>query len=157
MSGGRFDYNQYRIREIAEDIQQTIDKNGLKLDDDLIKENKKWYGDDYYERFPEELYHYKYPLEVIEKFKEAVVILKKAEIYAQRIDWLLSNDDSEESFFKRLEEDLKEIESESTNQTWEDIEKDYLKEEYPVFGGPFTDALTPFEWLKKYFNSPKRK
>ena len=111
MSGGRFDYNQYRIGEIVEQIQETIDKNGLKLDEDLIKENKKWYGDDYYERFPEELYHYKYPDNVIEKFKEAVDILKKAEIYAQRIDWLLSGDDGEESFFTRLEEDLKQIEN----------------------------------------------
>jgi transcription initiation factor TFIIIB Brf1 subunit/transcription initiation factor TFIIB len=80
MSGGAFQYNQYKIGQIAEDIQQTIDKNGLKLDEDLIKENKKWYGNDYYERFPEELYHYKYPDNVIEKFKEAVDILKKAEI-----------------------------------------------------------------------------
>jgi hypothetical protein len=83
MSGGRFDYDQYKIGQIAEDIQEII------------------------ERFPEELYHYKYPDNVIEKFKEAVDILKKAEIYAERIDWLLSGDDSEESFFKRLEEDLK--------------------------------------------------
>jgi len=42
-------------------------------------------------------------------------------------------------------------------ETWEDIEKEYLKEEYPVFGGPFTNALTPFEWLKKNYHSPKRK
>jgi hypothetical protein len=111
MSGGKFQYDQYKIGQIAEDIQQTIDKNGLKLDEDLIKENKKWYGNDYYERFPEELYHYKYPDNVIEKFKEAVDILKKAEIYAQRIDWLLSGDDGEESFFRRLEEDLKQIEN----------------------------------------------
>jgi hypothetical protein len=110
MSGGKFQYDQYKIGQIAEDIQETIDKNGLKLDEDLIKENQKWYGKDYYERFPEELYHYKYPDNVIEKFKEAVDILKKAEIYAQRIDWLLSGDDGEESFFTRLEEDLKQIE-----------------------------------------------
>jgi hypothetical protein len=42
-------------------------------------------------------------------------------------------------------------------ETWEDIEKEYLKEEYPVFGGPFINALTPFEWLKKHYHSPKRK
>jgi hypothetical protein len=42
-------------------------------------------------------------------------------------------------------------------ETWEDIEQEYMKDEYPVFGGPFTDALTPFEWLKKYYYSPKRK
>jgi hypothetical protein len=44
-----------------------------------------------------------------------------------------------------------------TTETWEDIEKEYLKDEYPVFGGPFTDALKPFEWLKKHYHSPKRK
>jgi hypothetical protein len=106
MSGGAFQYNQYKIGQIAEDIQETIDKNGLKLDEDLIKENQRWHGKDYYERFPEELYHYKYPDNIIEKFKEAVDILKKAEIYAQRIDWLLSGDDGEESFIKRLKKDL---------------------------------------------------
>ena len=110
MSGGAFQYNQYKIGQIAEDIQETIDKNGLKLDEDLIKENQKWYGKDYYERFPQDLYNHKYSDNVIEKFKEAVDILKKAEIYAQRIDWLLSGDDGEESFFRRLEEDLKDIE-----------------------------------------------
>ena len=109
MSGGKFSYNQYKIGEIAEGIQQTIDNNGLKLDDELIKEKQRWYGQDYYERFPEELYHYRYPDNIIEKFKEAVDILKKAEIYAQRIDWLLSGDDGEESFIKRLKEDLEKL------------------------------------------------
>jgi hypothetical protein len=42
-------------------------------------------------------------------------------------------------------------------ETWEDIEEEYRKDEYPVFGGPFTNAMTPFEWLKKYYNEPKRK
>jgi hypothetical protein len=42
-------------------------------------------------------------------------------------------------------------------ETWEEIEEEYMKDEYPVFGGPFTDARTPFEWLKTYYESPKRK
>jgi hypothetical protein len=42
-------------------------------------------------------------------------------------------------------------------ETWEDIEEEYRKDEYPVFGGPFNNAMTPFEWLKKYYNEPKRK
>jgi len=42
------------------------------------------------------------------------------------------------------------------DESWEEIEEEYLKDNYPVFGGPFTDALTPFEWLKRYFKSPKR-
>jgi hypothetical protein len=36
-------------------------------------------------------------------------ILKNAFVYTQRIDWLLSGDDSEESFHQRLKEDLKNI------------------------------------------------
>jgi len=41
--------------------------------------------------------------------------------------------------------------------SWEDIEEEYMKDEYPAFGGPFTNALKPFEWLKKYYHTPKRK
>jgi hypothetical protein len=42
-------------------------------------------------------------------------------------------------------------------ETWEEIEDEYQKDEYPVFGGPFTDALKPFEWLKIWYHSPLRK
>jgi len=44
-----------------------------------------------------------------------------------------------------------------SKETWEDIEEEYLKDEYPVFGGPFTDALSPFEWLKTYYLPSTRK
>jgi hypothetical protein len=40
------------------------------------------------------------------------------------------------------------------NQAWKEIEEEYMKDEYPVFGGPFTDALSPFEWLRKNYNPP---
>lgn len=46
--------------------------------------------------------HYKYPDEVIDKLKEAVKVLRMAEIYAHRIDWVLSGDDGEETFLRRL-------------------------------------------------------
>ena len=36
-------------------------------------------------------------------------LLKKATIYAQRIDWLVSGDDGEESFLSRLKEDLEQL------------------------------------------------
>ena len=42
-------------------------------------------------------------------------------------------------------------------ESWEDVEEEYQKDEYPTFGGPFTDAKTPFEWLKLNYYSPKRK
>lgn len=71
--------------------------------------DEPWRGLDWYEQYPEDLYHYKYPDEVIEQFKIAVQKLKEAQIYAHRIDWLLSGDDGEDSFLKRLQEDLNKI------------------------------------------------
>ena len=49
--------------------------------------------------------------EVIEEFKKGLKILKIAAIYAQRIDWLLSGDDGEESFKRRLKEELDKLDS----------------------------------------------
>ena len=40
------------------------------------------------------------------------------------------------------------------NEAWAEIEVEYMKDEYPVFGGPFTNALTPFEWLRRNYNPP---
>lgn len=99
MSGGHFDYLQYQIRQIADEVEQLIIKNGAK------REHKESWEDEY---------HNKYSDEVIEKFKEGFDFLRKAEIYAQRIDWLVSGDDGEGSFLKRLENDLKSLENERT-------------------------------------------
>ena len=104
MSGGAFDYNQYKIGYIADQIDEVIVKNGLEKTPEELKNN--WIDPEWYKKYPEDLFHYKYPDDVIEKMKEGVEILKKAEIYAQRIDWLLSGDDGEENFLSRLEKDL---------------------------------------------------
>ena len=96
MSGGYFNYDQWKISEIADDVERLVYKNGrAKTDKELI--------DDW---FPEEKYHYAYPEEVVEEFKKGLDILKKAYVYAQRIDWLLSGDDGEDNFLRRLKEDL---------------------------------------------------
>lgn len=60
------------------------------------------YGDIPY--FPE------YSEKTIKEFRRGLDILKKARVYAHRIDWLMSGDDGEDSFHKRLEESLKELE-----------------------------------------------
>ena len=108
MSGGAFDYNQYKIGYIADQIEEVIVKNGVEKTPEELKNN--WIDPDWYKKYPEDLFHYKYPDEVIEKMKEAVKSLKIAQEYAQRVDWLLSGDDGEESFLSRLEENLKKIE-----------------------------------------------
>lgn len=94
MSGGFFEYNQYKIYQIAEDLEHVILNNGKK------RENKEPWEDDY---------HREYSAEVIAKFKEGLEFLKKAHIYAHRIDWLLSDDDGEQSFLERLESDLSKL------------------------------------------------
>jgi hypothetical protein len=105
MSGGAFEYNQYKIGYIADEVGQLIRKNGKEKTKEEMKD-EGWRDPDWYEKYPEDKFHYKYPDEVIEKFKEGLEILRKAEIYAQRIDWLISGDDGEESFLERLKEDL---------------------------------------------------
>jgi hypothetical protein len=108
MSGGAFDYNQYNIGRIADQIEEVIIKNGVKKTLEEIKD-EGWRDSEWYEKYPEDKFHYKYPDEVIEKMKEAVKALHIAQEYAQRVDWLLSGDDGEESFLSRLDENLKKI------------------------------------------------
>jgi hypothetical protein len=111
MSGGHFDYSQYKIQEIADSVEQEIINNGRLKTKKELKEEDRWYNrdDEYYQKYPEELSYHSYPEDIIEKFKEAVYILRKACIYAQRIDWFLSGDDGEDSFRERLVEELNKL------------------------------------------------
>jgi len=95
MSGGRFDYNQYRIRDIREEIEHYLKRQGQPM-----PKNEIWGSETHYE---------KYPKEIQKRFREGIKFLKIAEIYAQRIDWFLSGDDGEENFIKRLAEELSEV------------------------------------------------
>jgi len=89
MSGGHFDYLQYRIQEIEDSIDSLINSN----EDGTLNEWNEPIGNFY-------------SPETILEFKKAVEYCKLARIYAQRIDWLVSGDDGEETFHKRLAEDL---------------------------------------------------
>jgi hypothetical protein len=108
MSGGAFNYDQYKIGYMVDQIEEIVVKNGVEKTPEELK-NEGWRDPDWYEKYPEDKYHYQYPDEVIEKMKEGIEVLKRAQIYAHRIDWLLSGDDGEESFLRRLEEELNEI------------------------------------------------
>jgi hypothetical protein len=108
MSGGAFNYDQYKIGYMVDQIEEILVKNGVEKTPEDLK-NEGWRDPDWYKKYPEDLFHYKYPDEVIEKMKEGIEVLKRAQIYAQRIDWLLSGDDGEESFLRRLEEELNEL------------------------------------------------
>ena len=118
MSGGTFDYNQYRIRDIAERVEQEIARSGRpKTQRELDEEG--WYRDSsWYEKYPEDLNHIKYSDEVIAEFKNGYELLRKAEIYAQRIDWLLSGDDGEDSFLERIKNDLEVLSDELSKKVY---------------------------------------
>ena len=100
MSGGAFDYKQHHIRDIHESIQCELNKQGKE------KVLEFWMDKDYYEKYPNEKFNPIYREDIQKIFKEGVEALKRAEIYAQRIDWYLSGDDGEESLISRLKEDL---------------------------------------------------
>ena len=89
MSGGHFNYDQYKIGQIADMVEQLIISNDS-------QELNEW-GDTRGRG---------YSKETIRAFSQGLYLLRIAEIYAQRIDWLVSGDDEEDTFHQRLEEDL---------------------------------------------------
>lgn len=176
MSGGYFDYSQWRITEIADKIEHIVEKetaprppvvkkknliawvcNGnsrylhptlttsierehqrYKLHEDVREitdivtdgirrsftatdyndfryEVTEWESEHYYDKDGGEVWYADYSSETIEEFKKAVNIIRQAAVYAQRIDWLLSGDDGEDTFHKRLKEELSKL-KEQTNE-----------------------------------------
>jgi len=89
MSGGHFDYNQYKLGRIADSVEQLIISNGS-------TEVDQWGGG----------MSHDYTEATISEFRVALRMLRRAEIYTQRIDWLVSGDDGEDSFHKRLAHEL---------------------------------------------------
>lgn len=118
MSGGTFDYNQRRIREIAERVEFEIAISGKPKSQRELKD-ESWRDESWYEKYPEDLAHYQLRDEIMAEFKNAYEILRKAEIYAQRIDWYLAGDDGEDSFIERLKEELGDLDLELKNKTFE--------------------------------------
>jgi hypothetical protein len=92
MSGGHFNYKQHTLLDMADDIGSQI------LTNDSTKKNE--WGDNIGNR---------YNAETIAEFAKAMKALKTGYVYAQRIDWLLSGDDGEDSFHKRLQAQLGEL------------------------------------------------
>lgn len=89
MSGGHFDYAQSHIDAIATEVEHLIETNDL-------TEKDKW-GEDLGRH---------YSPEVIAEFRAGLAVLRRAYIYAKRIDWLVSCDDGPENFLERLKEEL---------------------------------------------------
>ena len=88
MSGGRFDYVQFRFGEIVESIRSTITNNN--------SDEKDEWGDTIGQHLPPD---------IIAKFTETADAVERAEKMVTRVDWLLSCDDGEDSFRRRWAEE----------------------------------------------------
>lgn len=85
------------------------------IKNDLVYQINECVSEEYIDEDGEPVYFNDFSKETLSEFKTAVELLRKAAVYAQRIDWLLSGDDGEETFHKRLEEDLKNLQNEQAN------------------------------------------
>ncbi len=71
-----------------------------------------------YDRYPYDEEVLELSEETIETMKEAYRQMRIAEIYADRVDWLMSGDDGEETLKERLQSELDEFEKEFQNKDW---------------------------------------
>ena len=92
MSGGHFQYKQWEIGNMADEVEQLIIDNDSEELDEWACSIGHHYGK-----------------ETMEEFKKALSLLRQAHIYVQRIDWLVSGDDGEDSFHSRLKHDMETI------------------------------------------------
>lgn len=79
MSGGHFGYKEFNIKQLAEEIQDTIDNNA------------------------------EYNDVIIDKFKIAVDLLNLSHLYVRMIDRLLSGDYGDDSFLSSLDKELTDL------------------------------------------------
>ena len=85
MSGGYFDYQQYRLLDIINKLDEREAR---------IKDN----DNDAYVLTVDE--------SVEDLIQDAKVLAQLAQIFLQRVDWLLCGDDGPETFKERIKEDL---------------------------------------------------
>ena len=78
----------------------------------------------YYDRYPDEADVLELSVETIDAMTEAYRQIRIAEIYATRVDRMMSGDDSEESFRERIKEDLAEFEKEYASKDWTFLDED---------------------------------
>ena len=103
MSGGAFEYKQYKIQDLIEDMENLLVRLDKEPIDSFECDSLKRYVDD------SELFK--------NKIKENIRYLKRAYIFTQRTDWFISGDDCEENFYERLKEEIEKLEYEEITET----------------------------------------
>ncbi len=90
MSGGKFDYKQNYLYDIADEIDRIVASNGQRVEDE--------WGDGC---------GHDYPPDIIVRFKETAHTLRRAAEMVQRVDWLVQSDDGEDSFRRRWKKEVR--------------------------------------------------
>lgn len=127
-----------RDKTIVKAEQKYADRRFF--DDGVIFQSKKRYMSDvpddeqipvlysihhcYYDHYPYNADVLELSNETIDAMKEAYRQIRIAEIYATRVDWMMSGDDSEDSFRERIKEDLTEFEKEYASKDWTFLDED---------------------------------
>ena len=111
MSGGTWEYVQYRIEDVLDTLREYIRDAKKRYTEEEIKENpdlSQFEPGDYKNLIEGDD-------ETIEIFKEGLVSVAKAIVYIQRFDWLLAGDDGIDSFKRRLKEELSEVDDKAAD------------------------------------------
>ena len=103
MSGGAFEYKQYKIQDLIEDMENLLVRLDKEPIDSFECDSLKRYVND------SELFK--------NKIKENIRYLKRAYIFTQRIDCFISGEDCEENFYERLKEEIEKLEYEEITET----------------------------------------
>lgn len=85
MSGGHFSYQQYQLKDLSDQLIELaglVDKGDFRLDN---------------------------PVTFSEHIQFAAKLCKLASVYVHRIDWLVSGDDGEKTFYEQLEKDVQDL------------------------------------------------
>ena len=89
MSGGSFNYDQYKIQDVYEEIERILAEA---VDD----------PDGYYGTMSDD---------VKEDMHSVMCTLMRCKIHVDRLDYLIAGDDGEETYHERLAEDLQKFET----------------------------------------------
>ena len=105
MSGGSMDYVFVKIREAARHIQNELANAELRR-----KSGRFFDVSEYYQKQNHDVGYLKSPEAltdaVVKRLIDALMCVRQAAIYAERVEWLTSGDDGYESFCLRLDEEL---------------------------------------------------
>lgn len=109
MSGGSMDYVAWKIQNAAQHIQGELANMELRRKSRRFCKVHEVYKKDHPEldclQSPEALTD-----AVIKRLQDALVCVRKAAIYAERVEWLTSGDDGYENFCMRLDKQLADCE-----------------------------------------------